>query len=287
MSRHARTSRHSRSGSALPTALRRCRRNLALTAARKSARLGVLATVSIAVVVGGSSLPASAAPLSVAAIKGAPTLSVGDRGQAVVYLQRKLRVKATGYYGAQTKAAVKRYEKNHDLRTDGIVKGVDWRWIGNPATAGAAKVTRAKASASAVRTTGVKAARSSARSGLPGSAAFGAKILALAKPTKGAHYRRGGNGPRAFDCSGLVNYVYDKAGISLPRSSAGIRAVTPKVAKADVRVGDLIFVHSSGGRVYHVGIYAGKGKWFEATNPRRPVGVNKAWSSNVTYGRVR
>ena len=51
--------------------------------------------------------------------------------------------------------------------------------------------------------------------------------------------------------------------------------------------GNLVFVHNGeGGSVGHVAIYAGNGYWYEASNPSTGVGKHRAWSSNVSYGRV-
>ena len=51
--------------------------------------------------------------------------------------------------------------------------------------------------------------------------------------------------------------------------------------------GDLVFVHNGGGgSIGHVAIYAGGGYWYEASNPSAGVGKHRAWSTNVTYGRV-
>jgi peptidoglycan hydrolase-like protein with peptidoglycan-binding domain len=48
------------------------------------------------------------------------SLHVGSTGSAVKKLQRKLHVRATGYYGSQTKRAVKRFQKRHGLEADGV-----------------------------------------------------------------------------------------------------------------------------------------------------------------------
>ena len=48
------------------------------------------------------------------------TLRPGDSGPAVTRLQRRLKVKATGYYGKLTKRAVKRFQRRHGLKANGI-----------------------------------------------------------------------------------------------------------------------------------------------------------------------
>ena len=51
--------------------------------------------------------------------------------------------------------------------------------------------------------------------------------------------------------------------------------------------GDLVFVYNGGGgSVGHVAIYAGGGYWYEAANPSAGVGYHRAWTTNVSYGRI-
>jgi peptidoglycan hydrolase-like protein with peptidoglycan-binding domain len=48
------------------------------------------------------------------------TLSLGSTGSAVKQLQRKLHVPPTGYYGTETRSAVKRFQATHGLKADGV-----------------------------------------------------------------------------------------------------------------------------------------------------------------------
>jgi cell wall-associated NlpC family hydrolase len=87
----------------------------------------------------------------------------------------------------------------------------------------------------------------------------------------GAPYRWGATGPNAFDCSGLVSWAYKNAGISLPRTSRAMSTVGTKVAKSDLRPGDLVFFYKP---VSHVGIYIGDGKIVHASSKKSPVKVS-------------
>jgi cell wall-associated NlpC family hydrolase len=87
----------------------------------------------------------------------------------------------------------------------------------------------------------------------------------------GSPYRWGAAGPRAFDCSGLVNWAFRSAGKSVPRSSKALsRAGTP-VSRSALQPGDLVFFYRGPS---HVGIYIGNGKIVHASNRRSPVKVS-------------
>lgn len=70
----------------------------------------------------------------------------------------------------------------------------------------------------------------------------------------GDPYRYGAAGPRAFDCSGLIQYSFRKAGIKVPRTSSAQAKRAHRIPKRKLRRGDLMFFHN-GGRVYHAAIF--------------------------------
>lgn len=72
----------------------------------------------------------------------------------------------------------------------------------------------------------------------------------------GKPYVWGAVGPHSFDCSGLVQYAYGKAGIELPRTTWDQMNVGRQIQRSDLRPGDLVFFLD--GR--HVGLYIGGGK---------------------------
>jgi cell wall-associated NlpC family hydrolase len=119
------------------------------------------------------------------------------------------------------------------------------------------------------------------------SAATGLRAVRIAAAQRGKPYRWGGSGPRSFDCSGLVYYVYKKRlHISLPRTANAQRRAAIRIAKTHVRPGDLVFFMSHG-RAYHVGIYAGHGRIWHAPRPGQRVKLQKIWTSHWRAGRVR
>jgi peptidoglycan DL-endopeptidase CwlO len=127
---------------------------------------------------------------------------------------------------------------------------------------------------------------SSASRSVERMSASAAHVLAIAREVaSGAYYAHGGAGPNGFDCSGFVMYVFSKVGISLPHSSSADRSMVQSVSSP--QPGDLVFVYNGGGgSIGHVAIYAGNGYWWEAANPEVGVGLHRAWTTNVSYGRI-
>ena len=102
-----------------------------------------------------------------------------------------------------------------------------------------------------------------------GSSLLGAKIVDLAQTQVGAPYLYGGDGPKGFDCSGLVYYVYGKAGVSLPRTAEGQYDELPRVDRQHLQPGDLVFFEMAGFK--HVGIYIGSETFIHAPETGKPV----------------
>ena len=102
------------------------------------------------------------------------------------------------------------------------------------------------------------------------SSASGAarRVVPTAEQYIGVPYRYGGTSPRTgFDCSGFVQYVYGAQGVDLPRTSrqmAGVGiAVEPSMRS--MAVGDLM-LFTQGGRISHVAIYAGNGRFIHSSS---------------------
>jgi cell wall-associated NlpC family hydrolase len=93
----------------------------------------------------------------------------------------------------------------------------------------------------------------------PTAAAQVAVDTALAQA--GDPYVWAGSGPDSFDCSGLTQYAYAAAGISLPHSSRMQSTIGAPVAYTDLQPGDLVFFYSP---VSHVGMYIGNGQLVHA-----------------------
>lgn len=94
-----------------------------------------------------------------------------------------------------------------------------------------------------------------------------ATMLAAAKSKLGDPYLWGGTGPDAYDCSGLTQFAYGSAGISLPRVAADQWNVGTHVGLADLLPGDLLFWASDPtdpATIHHVAIYIGGGMMIAA-----------------------
>ncbi len=112
------------------------------------------------------------------------------------------------------------------------------------------------------------------------------EVLKAARNLEGVKYRYGGTTVQSgFDCSGYVGYVYKKVGKNLPRTSSQMAQSVGRISTKSARTGDLVFFWS-GGRVYHVAIYAGSGYVWHAPGTGERVKREKIWTSSVTFGRV-
>lgn len=81
----------------------------------------------------------------------------------------------------------------------------------------------------------------------------------------GVPYRYGGSTPdEGFDCSGLVRYIYSRAGIVLPRTTQAMSAVGVSVTTDELEPGDLVFFDTLRRPFSHVGIYIGDQRFIHA-----------------------
>jgi cell wall-associated NlpC family hydrolase len=98
-------------------------------------------------------------------------------------------------------------------------------------------------------------------------------VVDLAASFIGRPYVWGAEGPDAFDCSGLTQFVFHEFGIDLPRRAISQSQVGQPTGRR-IQRGDLVFFSSDSrsSLVTHVAIYEGGGRVIEASK---------------RYGRVR
>lgn len=134
-----------------------------------------------------------------------------------------------------------------------------------------------------------QSASTSSSSSATGSASGLAAAVSFAEAQVGDSYVYGATGPSSWDCSGLTQAAFAKAGISIPRVAADQAAATTHVSLSDLQPGDLLFWSSNGSDsgVYHVGIYVGDDKYVEAANPSTGVHVETVsnWAPDFA-GRI-
>ena len=87
---------------------------------------------------------------------------------------------------------------------------------------------------------------------------------------QGSSYAWGAKGPSSFDCSGLVQYAFQQAGVSLPSGTKAQMSAGKGASESDLKPGDVLYFFSSGS---HSGIYIGGGKIVHAPSEGQDVKV--------------
>ena len=97
-----------------------------------------------------------------------------------------------------------------------------------------------------------------------------ATVIQAALSRIGSPYSWGGSGPSAFDCSGLVMWSFQQAGVALPHSSQALAHGGQPVSMDQIQPGDLVTYYSDAS---HVAIYIGDGMMVHASTYGTPVRV--------------
>ena len=133
---------------------------------------------------------------------------------------------------------------------------------------------------------------------IPGAAVSGGAMTAAqlttalraAESRRGLPYVWGAAGPASFDCSGLVQWSFAQAGISMPRVAADQARAGPAVPVSQLQPGDLLFYHTDPtdpGYISHVAIYLGNGWMIQAPQPGMDVQVVPASFGSQFAGAIR
>ena len=216
-------------------------------------------------------------------------LSIGTRGSDVTRLQRHLKAAGfspggvDGIFGRRTRAAVLAYQRARGVSVDGVVgPQTSQRLFGSRAS----KYWDGRSDFAAAPA-------------VPGSSGATAKVqrfLDVATAQVGRPYVFGAEGPRAFDCSGLIHWALQQAGVPDSRTTAAgyqARYAGSRVSRSQLKPGDLLFIwypNSRGiprGKASHIEIYLGNGRSMGTDNPREGARIEPVdWAHVVNASRV-
>jgi len=118
-------------------------------------------------------------------------------------------------------------------------------------------------------------------------------FLNLAAEQIGKPYVFGRTGPKSFDCSGLVYYCLNQAGLSVSRTTASGFSKDKDWGKItsmdDLKPGDLLFFSTGGKKVGHTGIYIGNGEMIDASSSNGEVFqrscITSYWKNYFVFAR--
>ncbi|MTT31608.1 peptidase P60 [Terrilactibacillus sp. BCM23-1] len=118
-------------------------------------------------------------------------------------------------------------------------------------------------------------------------------IMNEALKYQGWRYVFGGDNPNtSFDCSGLTQWSFGKAGIRLPRTAQEQYDVTQHLPLSEAKPGDLVFFHdtyNAATYITHVGIYVGNNRMYQAGDPIGYADLTTSyWQKHlVSAGRIK
>lgn len=203
-----------------------------------------------------------------------PTLQEGSHGHDVLLLQKKLQSvgysisSVDGVFGEETERAVAEFQRDNKIRITGIVNNATWRAL--------QKAKKVK--------WGVDVEKPQPRPQSPKISAQGplapnnapilarskvGDILRTARSYIGVPYSFGGTTPKAFDCSGYLQYVFAQNGINIPRTADEQYKLGLRTSSENQLVpGDLVFFTTYEPGASHCGIYLGDGEFIHASSSK-------------------
>ena len=196
-----------------------------------------------------------------------PTLREGSHGHEVLVLQQALQKagynikSADGVFGKDTERAVAEFQRDSKIKITGVVNRAPWRALKNlPAKRPWGFDVPPPAEKQQPLAPNGKAI-------LPASKV--SDVIKTAKSDMGTPYVFGGTTPKGFDCSGYLQYVFQKQGISIPRTAdeqykLGLRTKSTK----ELVPGDLVFFETYEKGASHCGIYLGKDEFIHASTSK-------------------
>lgn len=117
----------------------------------------------------------------------------------------------------------------------------------------------------------------------------GMSAVKIASTFLGVPYVWGGESPKGFDCSGLLQYVWSQKGVNIPRTTYDQWQTGQHVDANNLQAGDAVFFRGSdprGDLPGHVGIYLGAGKFIESPHTGATVRISSL-SRRTDYAGAR
>jgi peptidoglycan DL-endopeptidase CwlO len=109
-----------------------------------------------------------------------------------------------------------------------------------------------------------------------------AEAVAAAETQIGVPYHWGGESPGVgFDCSGLTQWSWGRAGVSIPRTAQAQYNAIEHVSLAALEPGDLLFWGGGAGDITHVAMYVGGGQVIHAPETGELVRIQSIWNSGL------
>ena len=115
-------------------------------------------------------------------------------------------------------------------------------------------------------------------------------VVDAARQAIGTPYRYGGDSPRGFDCSGLVQYAHRQVGVRIPRTTDSQWRSARSPHRRYLLPGDVLFFSLGGDKDRHVGIYEGDGVFIHAPSSGKRVGRasldNPYWQDHLVAAKT-
>ncbi|MBQ1867083.1 C40 family peptidase [Selenomonas ruminis] len=226
------------------------------------------------------------------AVLASPTLRSGSTGHDVLLLQKKLKTvgytihSVDGVYGDETERAVAEFQRDQKIRITGIVNNATWRALQKAKKRTWGSNVPKPEPIPVPTTGGGQLAPDNQPILAPGKVNA---IIRTAKSYIGVPYKFGGDTPKAFDCSGYLQYVFAQNGITIPRTADEQYKLGRRTTSSRQLVpGDLVFFTTYEPGASHCGIYLGNGQFIHASSSK---GVridelsNSYWSPRYYGGK--
>lgn len=110
---------------------------------------------------------------------------------------------------------------------------------------------------------------------IPAEGLEGYTLRSTALALRGAPYRTGGTTPNGFDCSGFVQYVYGRHGVTMPRETREQFRIGRSIRRDELAAGDLVFFSTVAPGASHVGIAIDREQFVHAPSTRGVVRVER------------